>query len=102
MSMKPQEISPVPEETARVARAANPKGHVYMHMRDELGSIYDDQMFVALFPRRGHPAEARLSSGPGDGDAIEGRIVRSTGGFRGARTHRLEICVESRADRSRL
>ena len=45
MSMKPQEINPVPEETARVARAANPKGNVYMHMRDELGSIYQDQMF---------------------------------------------------------
>ncbi len=58
MSMKPQEISPVPEETARVARAANPKSNVYMHMRDELGSIYEDQMFVALFPRRGQPAEA--------------------------------------------
>jgi hypothetical protein len=28
MSMKPQEISPVPEETARVARAANPTGNV--------------------------------------------------------------------------
>ena len=58
MSMRPQEISPVPEETARVARAANPKGNVYMHLRDELGSIYEDQMFVALFPRRGQPAEA--------------------------------------------
>jgi transposase len=58
MSMRPQEISPVPEETARVARAANPKGNVYMRMRDELGSIYEDQMFTALFPRRGQPAEA--------------------------------------------
>jgi transposase len=58
MSMKPQEISPVPEETARVARAANPKGNVYMHLRDELGSIYQDQMFTALFPRRRQPAEA--------------------------------------------
>jgi transposase len=58
MSMRPQEISPVPEETARVARAANPKGNVYMHQRDELGSIYEDQMFVDLFPRRGQPAEA--------------------------------------------
>ena len=57
MSMRPQEISPVPEETARVARAANPKGNVYMRMRDELGSIYEDQMFTALFPRRGQPAE---------------------------------------------
>ena len=58
MSMKPQEISPVPEETARVARAANPKGNTYMLMRDELGSIYENPMFVALFPRRGQPAEA--------------------------------------------
>src|SRR5438034_2875906 len=58
MSMRPQEISPVPEETTRVARAANPKGNVYMRMRDELGSIYEDQMFTALFPRRGQPAEA--------------------------------------------
>jgi transposase len=58
MSMRPQEMSPVPEETARVARAANPKGNVSMSMRDELGSIYEDQMFVALFPRRGQPAEA--------------------------------------------
>src|SRR6266705_2882536 len=58
MSMRPQEISPVPEETARVARAANPKGNVYMSMRDELGSIYQDQMFVALFAQRGQPAEA--------------------------------------------
>jgi transposase len=58
MSMKPQEIIPVPEETARVARAANPKGNVYMRLRDELGSIYEDHMFVALFPRRGQPAEA--------------------------------------------
>lgn len=36
MSLKPQAISPVPEETARIARAAYPKGNVYMYMRDEL------------------------------------------------------------------
>jgi transposase len=58
MSMHPQEISPVPEETARVARAANPKGNVSMRMRDELGSMYEDQMVTAWFPRRGQPAEA--------------------------------------------
>ncbi len=63
MSMHPQEISPVPEETARVAHAAHPHGTTFMRMRDELGSIYIDQMFAALFPRRGQPAEApwRLS-----------------------------------------
>ena len=58
MSMHPQEISPVPEETARVAHAAHPHGTTFMRMRDELGSIYTDQMFAELFPRRGQPAEA--------------------------------------------
>ena len=29
-----------------------------MQMRDELGSIYQDEMFSALFARRGQPAEA--------------------------------------------
>ena len=42
MSMRPQEISPVPEETARIARAAYPRGNVYMQLRDELGTIYQD------------------------------------------------------------
>ena len=56
--MRPQEISSAPEETAHVARAANPKGNVFMHLRDELRNIYEDQMFTALFPRRGQPTEA--------------------------------------------
>jgi transposase len=50
MSLKPQGISPVPEETARIARAAYPKGNVYMHMRDELGTIYEDEHLPACFP----------------------------------------------------
>jgi transposase len=43
MSMRPKPIGPVPEDTARVARAAFPK--VYIQMRDVLGSIYDDEDF---------------------------------------------------------
>ena len=58
MSLKPQPISPVPEETARIARAAYPKGNVYMQMRDELGTIYEDEPFAYLFPNNGQPAEA--------------------------------------------
>jgi hypothetical protein len=38
MSLKPQGINPVPEETARIACTAYPKGNVSMHMRDELGT----------------------------------------------------------------
>ncbi len=48
MSMQPQEMSPVPEETAQVAHAANPHSNMVMSMHDELGSLYEDQMFAAL------------------------------------------------------
>jgi len=58
MSMHPQPIGLVPEDTARVARAAFPKGNVYMQMRDVLGTIYDDEDFSELFEVRGRPAIA--------------------------------------------
>jgi len=43
MSLKAQAICPVPQETARIARAAYPKGKIYMQMRDVLGSIYTEE-----------------------------------------------------------
>jgi transposase len=58
MSMKPQPIPPVPEETARIARAAFPKGTLYLRLRDELGAIYRDEDFAGLFPARGQPGLA--------------------------------------------
>lgn len=58
MSLKPQAIGPVPEETARIARAAYPKGTMYIQLRDTLGTLYEDEQFVDLFPQRGQPAEA--------------------------------------------
>jgi transposase len=56
MSLHPQEIPPVPEETRRVAQAAFPRGNVYIPLRDELGAIDDDQLLAPLFPARGLPA----------------------------------------------
>ena len=58
MSLHLDPLGPVPEETARVARAAFPKGTLYLTLRDELGPLYDDDLFVDLFPSRGQPAEA--------------------------------------------
>src|SRR5215210_5697062 len=58
MSMRPKLIGPVPQDTARVARAAFPKGNLYMQMRDVLGTIYDDEDFAELFEARGRPAIA--------------------------------------------
>ena len=47
----------VPEETARIARAAFPKGNLSMQMREEIGSLFTDDQFAALFSSRGQPAE---------------------------------------------
>jgi len=58
MSMHPRPIGLVPEDTARGARAAFPKGNLYMHMRDVLGTIYEDEDFAELFEVRGRPAIA--------------------------------------------
>jgi transposase len=57
MSLQPEPVCPVPEETARVAKAAFPHGNIYMKMRDEIGTIFEDQNFAHLFPACGQPAE---------------------------------------------
>jgi transposase len=55
MSLKPHDIPPVPEETARVARAAFPHGSPYLTFRDALGTIFQNDDFAALFPTWGQP-----------------------------------------------
>ena len=87
MSLRPEAIGPIPEETARVARAAFPDGATAMRVRDELGTIYQDETFAALFSPRGRPAEApwrlalvsvlQFAEGLPDrkaADAVRGRI----------------------------
>src|SRR5713226_8525866 len=58
MSLQPQSVPAIPEETARVARLILPKGNRYLLLRDELGSIYTDKQFVDLYPKGGSFAEA--------------------------------------------
>ena len=58
MSLKPSVIEPVPDQTARVARAAFPKGNLYISIRDQLGTLFEDADFTSLYPRRGQPAFA--------------------------------------------
>jgi len=58
MSLHPESIPTVPEETARVARAAFPKGNVYMRMFDEFGSFVTDKDFAHLFSNFGQSAYA--------------------------------------------
>jgi len=54
----PQPLPPIPDDTARVARAAFPKGHPYLGLADTLGDLITDGLFAPLFPARGQPALA--------------------------------------------
>jgi transposase len=87
MSLRTSLDSTIPEETVRVARAAFPKGNVFMQMRDALGPLYTNTPFASLFSHTAQPAEdpARLAlilvmqfaEGLSDrqaADAVRGRI----------------------------
>src|SRR5213596_3251045 len=56
MSLRPEVPRSVPEQTARVARAAFPHGSMAMRIRDQLGPVFTDAAFAGLFSRRGQPA----------------------------------------------
>jgi transposase len=56
--LRPQPVESVPSETLRVAQAAFPKGHRYLRLADELGTLFTDTLFVDLFPTHGQPALA--------------------------------------------
>ena len=87
MSLRAPLVYLIPEETARVARAAFPKGNPYIRMRDTRGPLYTNPDFSALFPKDGQPAEApaqlalitimQFAEGLSDtqaADAVRGRI----------------------------
>ena len=84
MSLRPEPIEPVPEETARIARLAFPHGSIWLRLRDELGTIYEDDAFA---PTSGSTLAAGVSQRP----AVRGGAVRSAGGRGCSRPTRLEV-----------
>jgi transposase len=85
--LRPQPLPPIPDDTARIARAAFRKGHPYLRLADELGALFSDETFAALFPSHGQPALApwrlafvtilQFAEGLSDrqaADAVRGRI----------------------------
>jgi len=59
MSSMPETATSIPAETARVARAAFRKGNLCVTLRDQLGDLFTDQTFAALFvAATGRPAES--------------------------------------------
>lgn len=56
MSYHPQPITPVPDETSRIARAVFPTGTLAMALREDLADLYTDEDFVDRFAARGQAA----------------------------------------------
>jgi transposase len=56
MSLHPGPTGEIPAETARIARAAFPKGAVVTRLRDEFSALRRDEDFGGLYPGRGQPA----------------------------------------------
>jgi transposase len=57
MSLRSPLIYCLPDETARVARAAFPRGNPYLRMYDALGPLFASSDFADLYPKEGQPAE---------------------------------------------
>src|ERR687898_731518 len=57
MTWRPQPLPPVPEATAAAVRAAFPKGNLYVDLRTEFGTLYDDQLFAELYADHGRPVD---------------------------------------------
>ena len=57
MTLRPQPLPPIPETTAAAVQAAFPKGNLYVALRTEFGTLYDDQLFADLYPPAGRPVE---------------------------------------------
>jgi transposase len=58
MSLHPEAIPPIPDQTAKVARRAFRKGNTYMQMRDILGTFFTDDQFMDMYSAEGQPAYA--------------------------------------------
>jgi transposase len=57
MTWRPHPLPPVPEATTAVVKAAFPKGNLYVNLRTEFGTLYDDSLFTDLYSSRGCPVE---------------------------------------------
>ena len=57
MSLRIDNEKGIPSQTVEVARSAFPGGNIYITLREEFGTIFQDEEFQKLYPRHGQPAE---------------------------------------------
>jgi hypothetical protein len=90
MSLRSETIGPIPEETVRLARVAFPDGATAMRVRDELGTIYQDEAYADLSSPRGGRPKPRgdwrwsASCSPPKGSRIGRPPTRYAGGSTGS------------------
>jgi transposase len=58
MSLHPQPHTHIPERTAELMHRVYPKGHPFIALREELGTIFTDDQFVHLYDDQGRPVES--------------------------------------------
>jgi transposase len=57
VTLRSHPLPPVPEATVAAVQAAFPKGNLYVALRTEFGTLYNDQLFADLYPPSGRPVE---------------------------------------------
>src|SRR5918997_4383267 len=102
MSLRPEPVGKIPAETARVARAAFPKGTLVTRLRDEFDTLYEDEDLRSLYAARGPPGLTPWRLALVTVFPFLEHLSRPPGRRRRARPHRLEIRARARADRPRL
>lgn len=51
--LKAEPLGEIPEATARIVKAAFPKGNTIMRLRDEFDALFKDEDFSDLYPDLG-------------------------------------------------
>ena len=62
MCLHPASPLPVPDDTAKIARRAFPRGNLLLSLRDKLGPVFDDSRFAYLFPANSPFAKGVLAA----------------------------------------
>ena len=70
MSLKPESIGPVPEETARLAKAVFPEGCTFIKMRDDAADAISRRNVCRLVPQRGSASTGSVEIGSDHHHAI--------------------------------
>ena len=70
MSLKPDPIGPVPQETARLAKAVFPEGSTFIKMRDDAADALSRRNVRRLVSKRWSASAGSLAIGPGHSYAI--------------------------------